>query len=52
MHSNEEVVVYEDHHGTVTETDLIAAAREAFQAYDQEEAAAVQPAAPPSLEAP
>jgi hypothetical protein len=37
-----DAVVYDDRHGIVTEADLIASADEAFQAYDQEEAAYAQ----------
>lgn len=33
-----DAVVYDDRHGVVTEADLVAAADEAFQAYDREEA--------------
>jgi hypothetical protein len=32
-----DAVVYDDRHGVVTEADLVAAADEAFQAYDREE---------------
>ena len=33
-----DAIVYDDKHGVVTEADLIAAADDAFLAYDQEEA--------------
>lgn len=35
-------VVYDDRHGVATEADLVAAADEAFQAYDREETAYAQ----------